>query len=107
MNRFYLFIICLIVLLLFRFHTVFLYFIIYLFGMKTFGMELDINNRYISKAERGDFVASPFPQIQLFSVAKLATFIFSERVQLLAATGLLHKPNYIHSIASLIPLLKP
>ena len=70
-------------------------------------MELDINNRYISKAERGDFVASPFPQIQLFSVAKLATFIFSERVQLLAARGLLHKPNYIHSIASLIPLLKP
>ena len=36
-NRFYLFIICLIVLLLFRFHTVFLYFIIFLFGMKTFG----------------------------------------------------------------------
>ena len=71
-------------------------------------MELDINNRYISKAEREDFVASPFLQIQLlFSVAKLATFIFSERVQLLAATGLLHKPNYIHSIASLIPLLKP
>ena len=71
-------------------------------------MKLDINNRYISKAERREyFVASPFPQIQLFSVAKLATFIFSERVQLLAARGLLHKPNYIHSIASLIPLLKP